>query len=374
MKWFAKAKSNTNEFLVDHPKTHQWLSWICIMIVEIISGFIFAYGFRAFISPSSECVYEWMIQDGKLDAGISLESILSGNSAGISAAVYNSIISPVKLISGGASGTSQTIIKFVEIFTNITQHEKLIISVLYFVINIPLFVLSWKKISKQFTIFTLANVLFVSLFQYIIPDSWIYQVVNLYSDLIARAIFGGITTGLSSGLAMIVGSSGGGSDIITIYISEKKSTNVGKYSLVINATIVLTYVFFAVLAINNNPEWNTQDQSSVVTMALYTVIYFFVAALCLDVLNTKNRKQELQVFTTDESLPQVLIRAFPHSCTIVESKGAYSGKKNMMVFMVVSKNEAKKAVNMIKKVDKFAFATITDLNQVYGRFYIKPFE
>ncbi len=173
---------------------------------------------------------------------------------------------------------------------------------------------------------------------------------------------------------MIVGSSGGGSDIITIYISEKKSTNVGKYSLVINATIVLTYVFFAVLAINNNPEWNTQDQSSVVTMALYTVIYFFVAALCLDVLNTKNRKQELQVFTTDESLPQVLIRAFPHSCTIVESKGAYSGKKNMMVFMVVSKNEAKKAVNMIKKVDKFAFATITDLNQVYGRFYIKPFE
>lgn len=375
-KWINRVKVETDDYLIDHPKTNKWFTWTWKFLVEAISGIIFAYGFRAFISPSSNCVYHWYVQDGDIPSTVTLESILNGSS-GLGTdyqSFLNNIISPTKLISGGASGTSQGIIKFIEIFSNITQYEKLLISILYFVINIPLFIIAWKKISKQFTIFTLFNVGFVSLFNYIIPDEWIFNTVNIYNDLIARAIFGGIMTGLSSGLAMIIGTSGGGSDIVTIYISEKKSSTVGKYSLFINTGIVFAYVIFAVIATHTNPAWNTQSQSAIITMALYTVIYFFVSSMVLDVINTKNKKQELQIFTSDEKLPQVLIHAFPHSCTIVESKGAYTGKKNMMVYMVVSKSEAKKAISMVKIVDKEAFVTVVDLNQVYGRFYIKPFE
>ncbi len=351
LKFIATIKNKANDTLLDHPHLKNWSVWTGKFIVEIISAFIFAYGFRAFISPTLNCVQHWVSADTTY-----VQS----------------------LISGGASGISQAIIKFIEIFpsVNLIEWEKTLISILYFLINVPLLLLSYFKISKQFTIFTLINVGFVSLFNQIIPDSWIYNVINIYDDLLARTIFGGITTGISSGLAVLVGTSSGGVDIISIYISERKSTNVGKYSTFANCMTVICYVIFSVIALTTNPVYanSNQDSNTIVTTALYTLVYFFVSGKVIDVLNTKHRKIELQIFTSSEILPQVLIRAFPHSCTIVESKGAYTGRKNTILYMVISRSERKKAVKMIRAVDKLSFITVIDLYQVYGRFYIKPIE
>ncbi len=52
------------------------------------------------------------------------------------------------------------------------------------------FIFAFRKISKQFAIFTFMNVGFVSLFQSIIPDEKIYSVVNIYNDLLSRTLFG----------------------------------------------------------------------------------------------------------------------------------------------------------------------------------------
>lgn len=356
MKWFRKAEDETSSFLIDHPKVKTWSIWIGKFFLEALSAFIFAYGFRAFISPSLACVEEWM---------------------------QAPVTSINALISGGASGIAQAIIKFIEMFLpreHLLEMETTLISIFYFVINIPLFLLAWFKISKQFAIFTLINVAFVSLFNQVIQDSWIYEVVNIYEDNLARTIFGGITTGLSSGLALMVGTSSGGIDIISMYISEKKSSSVGQYSVICNSITVLCFVIFSIIGLNTNPlrdasgEALPADFTPTVTMALYTLVYFFVSGKVIDVLNTKNKKQELQIFTTNETLPIVLIRAFPHSCTVVESRGAFTGRRNLMVYMVISRSEKKKAIQLIKAVDKLSFITVIDLNQVYGRFYIKPIE
>lgn len=357
MKWFTKAENETNSFLVDHPKTKQWSIWVGKFLLEALSAFIFAYGFRAFISPSVGCVAKW--------TDTAVENVTSINA----------------LISGGASGISQALIKFVEMFpgVHLLDFETTMVSILYFVINIPLFLLAWFKISKQFAAFTFINVVFVSVFNQIIPDSWVYNVVNLYDDHLARAIFGAITTGISSGMALMVGTSSGGVDIISMYISERKSSSVGQYSVIANCITVTCYVVFSVVGLNSNPVDTTGTMQvattdDIITMALYTLVYFFVAGRVIDILNTKNKKQELQIFTTNENLPTVLIRAFPHSCTVVDSKGAFSGRKNLMVYMVISRSEKKKAITMIRAVDRLAFITVQDLNQVYGRFYIKPIE
>lgn len=355
MEWLSKTRTDITDFLMDHPRTRQWLRWIGIFFVEILSAFIFAYELRALITPTTGCVEGW-------------------KALGDTSITDADIASPVHLISGGASGIGQTIDAFINIFTNTANYETIIISVSYFAVNIPIMILSWFKISKQFTVFTLINVGLVSLFNYVIPDQWIYQVINLYNDYLARTIFAGLLTGISSGLAMMVGTSSGGIDVITVYLSEKKSTSVGKYSLTMNTTIVIFYVLFSVMGIKINPSWNTQSISSIVTMALYTIIYFFISSKVVDLLNTKNRKQEIQIFTNDEQLPLIMVHSFPHTCTIVESKGAFTGKKNMIVYMVISRSEKKKAIKMINSVDPKSFVTVTDIEQVYGRFYIKPFE
>ncbi len=350
MKWLKKAEDSTSVFLLDHPKVRQWSTWTGKFIVEAISAFIFAYGFRAFISPTLTCVQQWIGEEAT-----SVEA----------------------LISGGASGIAQTIIKFVEMFPGVSlvQYETTIISILYFCINIPILILAWLKISKQFTIFTLINVAFVSIFNQVIPDSIIYDVVNIYEDHLARAIFAGITTGVSSSIAFMVGTSTGGVDVIALYISEKKSTGVGKYSTITNCCVVSCYVIFSLIGAATNPDGSSTDSTtSIVTMVLYTFAYFFVSGHVIDLLNIKNKKQELQIISNDENLPTVLIRAFPHACSIIDSEGAYSRKKNKLLIMVLSKSEIKEAVKIIKDVDPLAFITVIDLNQVYGRFYIKPIE
>lgn len=362
MKLDPKFTAPIKEYLIDHPNLKKWLTYILITLVELLSGFIFAFGFKCFINPPAQTVQIWY----------------DAQAEGVAKITQADLTSPIHLISGGASGISQDLVKLLSIFVNIQELggsydlESLLISILYFAVNIPLFLVSWFKISKKFTIFTLINVVCTSAFLNFLPNEWLASIVNLYDDMLARAIFGGLTTGISSGLAMVVGSSGGGSDIIAIYISEKKSTAVGKFSLYINTAIILFYVVFSIIGHKVNPTWNTQNSDSLISNALYTIVYTFVASKAIDLLNQKNRKQEMQIFTSDENLPLILVHAFPHSATIVESKGAFSGKKNYMVYMVISKSEQKKAVEILRKADPHAFYTIIDLNQVYGRFYIKP--
>ncbi len=362
MKWFKKLKSRTEDYLFDHPKQKRVYNWVYISFIEVLSSLIYAFGIKSFVNPSTECVEIWASQ----------------NPDTISAA---DIASPTHLIGGGATGVSQCIIRLLNIFFNVNtvggqgfDLENLLLSLLYFAINIPLFIFAFRKISKQFTIFTALNVGLCSLFIRIIPDNVIAQTFNLYTDMLARALFGGITTGLATGLAMMVGSCTGGTDIVTTYFSEKKSTGVGKYLILINMSIVLLYVILSVIAHTANPEWNTQDNNKVISSALYTVVYSFVSAKVMDFINRKNKKVEIQVFTSDENVSQVLIHAFPHSCTIIDGKGAYSGQKKFVLYMVISKPEAKKAIKIVKAADPQSFITVQDLSQVYGRFYIKPIE
>lgn len=365
----SKIKSNFVDFFIDHPKTKRWSKWVFIFIVEIISSFFFAYGFKAFTAPSITTVKYFATGNPNFDVNNIPADFKINDGFKI-----DDMISPTRLISGGASGVSQAIIRFISIFTNVSSYESIMVSIFYFMLNVPIFILCFTKISKQFGFFTLVNVGITSLFNYIIPDSWVYNVINLYNDMLARALFAGICTGISSGLAMMVGTSTGGYDCITIYISEKKSTSVGKYSLILNSTTVLLYVLFSVIGHSANPSWNTQDPSKIVTTALYTIVYFFVSSKVVDLLNTKNRKQEMQIFTSNDKVPTILIHTFPHACTVVDSKGAFSGNKNYIIYMVISKSESKKAINMVKSADPRAFMTLTDINQVYGAFYIKPFD
>ena len=365
MKWLTKLKEDSTDYLFDHPNLKKTLSFLFKLFVTALSAFLFAYGFRAFIAPTIDCVEGWFPKDA------------SGNipdafrNKGITEADY---VTPLHLISGGASGCSQVIIRFIEIFVDITHLEKMFTSLLYILLNIPLLILSYKKISKQFTFFTLVNVGLVSLFNFIIPDAWIYNVVNIYTDTLARCICGGLTTGISSSLSMMINTSAGGTDIISIYISEKKSAPVGKYGMIINGIIISFYTLFSVIGRIANPTWNQIESNTTISLALYTIIYYFIATQVVDVLNVRNRKLELQIFTSHEELSQVLIHAFPHSCTIVNGKGAFSGKEKNILYMVISKKEAKKAVALIKQADPEAFVAINDLKQVYGRFFIKPIE
>lgn len=356
MKHIKSLISKCKSFLYDHPKLNITWDWSWKIIVTILTCFIYAYGFRAFIAPTQICADYWTGDINNPGSG-----------------------SLLQLVSGGAGGLSQVIIRFVKIFFDISNAEQYIHSALYLVINIPLIIFSWVKISKKFTIITLINVGFVSLFNAIIPAEWIYNLIDkvIYEDILVRTICGGITTGIASGVAMVIGTSAGGGDIVSFYMSEKKSTSAGKYIAMINFTILLAYTIFSTIGATTGPgagEWNTTPASKLISLSLYSLIYSAVSSVVVNVINSRNKKQELQVITKDENLSQSLIRTFPHACTILNGKGAFSGEERFVLYMVISKSEAKKAINFVRNEDPLAFVTVSDINQVYGKFFIKPIE
>lgn len=394
-------KNQVRDFLLDHPKTNFVCSNAWILLLSLISAFIFAYGFLAFTNPlrvpftsilenpdslnQLETAYKAVAEGvAKID-----NSVLKSwyNSLDYNTAL--SIVGKHSLVSGGASGFSQVVTKILS-FTGMFKagsgiEENTIISILYIAINIPFLILAWTKIGKKFTIYTLLNIGFSSMFLKIIPASWC-EITNIYTDYLARALAGGICTGLGTGIAFAVGSSTGAVDIISLFFAEKKSTSVGKYSMVLNAITVLTYTLLHFIP--SPPDvipaefqndlagaasaWNQGVHQT--TMALYTIVYFFVGAKLLDLINIKNKKVELQVFTADPNMAKVLISGFPHACTLVSGIGGFTGTPRHIIYMVVSKSELNRAIKVMRGADPNCFVSVLSTYQVYGKFYIKPLD
>ncbi len=391
-------KNQVRDFLLDHPKTNFVCSNAWILLLSLISAFIFAYGFLAFTNPLRVPFTSILENPDSLNQLETAYKAATGvveidNSAlksWYNSLDYNTALSIVgkhSLVSGGASGFSQVVTRILS-FTGMFKagsgiEENTIISILYIAINIPFLILAWTKIGKKFTIYTLLNIGFSSMFLKIIPVSWC-EITNIYTDYLARALAGGICTGLGTGIAFAVGSSTGAVDIISLFFAEKKSTSVGKYSMVLNTITVVTYTLlhFILSPSDVTPAefqndlagaaWNQGVHQT--TMALYTIVYFFVGAKLLDLINIKNKKVELQVFTADPNMAKVLISGFPHACTLVSGIGGFTGTPRHIIYMVVSKSELNRAIKVMREADPNCFVSVLSTYQVYGKFYIKPLD
>ena len=295
-----KIKKQINNYLFDHPVVKYSLEYAFTFFMAITSAFVFSFGFRLFLSPVN------------LGTG------------------------QYRIVSGGISGLSQIIAKIIIDLMHFTSLSRTNLqSVLYFMINIPIMALGWFGIGKLFTIFSFINVISVSLFISIIPENWETLIV-LDSDF-SRAIFAGICTGISSALAYKAETSAGGLDVITYYFANRKSTAVGKYAVMFNMVIVVSYTILSLV------QGGDVGQAAF-TSLIYSIVYLFTTAMVVDAINQRNRKAQVQIITTKENMAKILISNFPHGCTIVKGKGAFSGEERIVLYMSVSTNEVRHVV------------------------------
>ena len=337
-------KSKISDVLYDHPLMKSSLNNGFALLVIILSAFLFAFGFKCFISPANLAT----AQDGH------------------------------RLISGGVSGISQTLILFVDLVSNdwITLNGRydLIYSILYFGFNIPVFILAWKGISKRFAVFTLINVGMVSVFTTVLgffDEPIIFKIADFCGTnggLITRALFAGVCTGVSSAIAYRIGASAGGIDVVAYYIALKKSTLVGRYSVYINA---ITVGLFTILSIAD-AGWGSVEGAHAFTATLFSIVYMIMTMLVVDIINQRNKKVKVEIISSKQDIGQIIMANLPHGATIVKGTGAFTGNDKFIVTVIVSMYEVKKTVSIIKESDPTAFVTVVELKQVYGNFFIPP--
>lgn len=337
----ARIRKQIDNFLFDHYIIKNILVYMGGFFIATIAAVVFAFGFSCFTTPA--------VEDGFV------------------------------LATGGVSGISQIIALAIESITGKAIGNNLIQSIFYTVLNIPLLVFSFLKIGKRFSIFTLVNVILSSVFISLFSNLGVGKAVAVFSfkdfggievrpleSVLVRVIFAGICTGLSSAFAFIGGISCGGIDIVSFYLGARKSTQVGRYNILINGVIVITYALMKGLHEN--------DLIYSLYSIIFSIIYLMECGLIVDAINLRNKKVEVQIITSKIHMPEIIIANFPHSATVVNGRGAYSGSDKIVLWMAISSSEVKRVVDVARKVDEHVFIAVTPLKQVYGNFFIKPLE
>ena len=338
-----KQKHSLNERYHSYLYNHLWLKFTVdygtAFIASVLSAAIFAFGIVCFLNPT----------------------LTEGHTT-------------LELVSGGSSGLAQVIASLLRVLgVQIEPGNTLFFSIAYLAVNAPLIVLAFKGIGVRFASFTLINVLFVFLFSNIFKGQFFQEIATLMNTeggFLARALFAGMCTGLSSAIAYKFETSAGGFDIVSYYVSLRKSTTAGKYSVMINAVIIT--MFYLIYGLGGGDSAGFAGYSTWATAfacVFFSVVYLFTVMLVVDAINVRNKKVQIEINTTNQELPRLLLARIPHGLTVVKAKGAYSGQDRLLLYLVVSSLEVKSALKLIKEVDPTSFVTCKSLIQVYGRFF-----
>ena len=346
MKKSEKIKRKINDYLFDHRILRASLEHLNALFHAVAAALIFAFGFASFITPA----------------------IVNG-------------VEGLHIATGGVSGVSQTIalaLKMGGALEGIDGDKvSTVISIAYFVINIPILTFAFFKIGKRFALYSMVNVGLSSLFIFLfthpeVSNIYITRLISenpmIYNHELVRILFGAVSVGVSSAFAYRGDVSCGGIDVFSYYFALRKSSSIGKYGIIINSCIITTYSALLV-ASTAGSDW----ESGVIAF-FFSILYLFVANLIIDAINLRNKKIQVQIVTNSDYLVPVLIANFPHGATVVNGEGAYTHAPKKIIYMVVSSSQVKSVVTLARKVDHHAFIMITPLSQVYGNFFIKPVE
>ena len=273
--------------------------------------------------------------------------IISLLAAFIAAININTFINDGNIVPSGFSGIALLITRLADKYSFFCPSY----SVLYIALNIPAVILVIKTVGKKFTIISLIDVVFTSLFVGILPK---FHITN---DFLLAAVFGGIINGFSNSLVLAADGSGGGIDFITIYAAKKYKKSFWNEAMLINATII------AIAALAFGLE-----------AALYSIIYQFVCTQVINFADSRYKRSSLIIISEkSEEICNAVYRDFHHTVTIWQGVGGYTSSNRRVLYTVCGQYETNALVTKILSIDPKAFVNVTQSQKVIGNFHEKPF-
>jgi len=352
-KYFSTKKKELKKYLNSHDKARVVLEYLIALFATLISAFLCSFAYKAFLSPSNQNI--------------------------------------LTLIAGGVSGLARTIALIFEMCGVKSSSNDLVYSISYFIINIPLLYIAFRYVGTRFAIFSALNVALVSIFTGFVIEKLPFVdklatniaclikvdeggAISYYqAGILPRVLIAALFNGVSTSLAFAAGVSAGGSDILSFYFSSRKSTNVGKYVLAINTSVMVLFssLYLCKECVTNH-GYDSEYLADAVLILIFAIVYSLILALVIDFINRRNKKEQIQIITKEENLCKFLLANIHHGATIVRAKGAFTGEDRIIIYMVVSIYETKNIITLIREADPKCWINVTSVKQVYGRFFIRP--
>lgn len=259
----------------------------------------------------------------------------------------NIFIVPNNLYTGGVLGVAQLIRSvIVDVFkVNISFDFS---GILYYIINIPLFFLAYKNLSKTFFFRTLIIISVQTVMLSVIPTT---SVIN---DTLTNVLVGGLLGGAGLGIVLSCGGSTGGSDIIGLVIAKKNNElSVGKIGLVLNVFI------YTITGLMYGLE----------TM-IYSIIYSFVDSLTIDKMHDQNICSTAFIFCkkNPKDINDYIKNELNRDFTYWDAKGGYDDSRTYIIYTALTKYELIKLERKIKECDFNAFMVKSEGVGIKGEF------
>ncbi len=265
----------------------------------------------------------------------------------INAFGVNVFLAPVKLFDSGISGTSI-------LLSQITP-EYMTLALFLLILNVPLFLFGLKKQGLVFTVYSIYTVVIYSVGSWLITDILPID-VSLASplageDLLLCALFGGIISGLGSGLTIRYGGAIDGIEVMAVIFAKKLNLTVGTFVMVYN---IILYVICGIVI----DSW---------ILPLYSIVTYMAGLKTVDfVVEGIDRSKEIMIITDKaEEISAALMEAFECGTTKIAAKGGYTNNDKTIIYFVVNRFQIAKMRNIIHSIDEKAFVTISDVADMF---------
>ena len=262
----------------------------------------------------------------------------------------NYFVTPAGLYTGGFLGVGQIIRTLLIQNCGMDFGNFDIAGLIYFALNIPVYLLAFRSISGNFgaksLLCTVCNTFFLSV---LVPPA-----EPILYDVLAASILGGIIAGAGIGLMLYDGGSSGGMDILGVYLIKKFSgVSVGKVNMTFNITLYIVCLLL----------FNVQ-------VAIYSIIYSVFSGLIVDKLHQQNIAVMAWVFTKrkDNALRDYVTEKLHRGMTYWDGTGAYQNSETEIFCICLSKYELEELRHALQTMDPEAFLVVQEGVHIHGNY------
>lgn len=253
---------------------------------------------------------------------------------------------PVKLYDSGISGTSMLLDQITPAF--------LTLPMFLVVLNIPIFIFGLKRQGLAFTIYSIFTVIIYSLMSYLIMYVLPIDVSIISplagSDLLLCAIFGGVISGVGSGLTIRFGGAIDGIDILSVVFAKKIGISIGTFVMIFNTIL---YIICGI-AINS---W---------ILPLYSIVTYFVGSKTVNfIVEGFNRSKCAMIVTTKaKEVSEAISNQFGASGTVVNAIGGFSKEEKNIIYFIINHFQINKLKQIVHDIDDKAFISLQDVSDI----------
>ena len=251
-----------------------------------------------------------------------------------------------ELIPGGGQGltivTQRALLKYLKLQIPYTP-----LNIMYNAI--PVYI-GFRFIGKKFTLFSMIMVIANGIFVDIIP------ICAVTHDSLLVAVFGGILNAVAITMCLDVDATSGGTDFISIFLSQKKG--IDAFPIILAGNVILLTIAGAMFG------WEK---------ALYSMIFQYVSTQTLHVLYRTYQQRTLFIITDmPDKVCSMIYATCSHGATLIDGEGSFAHKNKKIVYSIVSASDTRKLIPKIKELDPNAFINSIRTEEIMGNFYMRP--